>query len=260
MKKSRRTIVCTLAVFIILLICSASVQAIEFGARGCWWLPEFSGDFRVDKNGIVGTSIDVQSALGIGDESYPFVEAFAGVGAHHISLTYMEADYSGEKTLGGNIQFMGQTYTAGTFVQSDLQFTMLDVDYQYDIVDLENILAGLSVGIIGKVKYIDGQFSLKDTALGLNEEDSFKAPIPMLGLGLHVGILLDILEARVRGAGISYSGNTFYEGLAEVSFTPFPFLDIQGGYRVMKLSVDDISDVYADIEFRGPYVGLTISF
>jgi len=260
MKKNRRAIVCALAVFIVFLISSASVQALEFGARGYWWWPEISGDFRVDKNGVVGTNIDAESDLGIGDESYPSVEAFAGVGGHHISLMYTKADYSGEETLGRTIHFMGREYTGGTVVQSDLQFTMLDVEYQYDIVDLENVLAGFSVGIIGKVKYIDGQIRLKDAALGFDEKEAFRAPVPMVGLALHVGILADILEARVRGAGIAYSGNTFYEGLAEVSYTPFPFLDIQGGYRVMKLDVDDISDVYADIEFRGPYIGLTISF
>jgi outer membrane protein len=260
MKKSRRTIVCALAVCVVFLICCASVQAIEFGVRGYWWLPEFSGDFSVDKDGVAGTNIDVESDLDIGDESYPSFEAFAGVGAHHISLMYTKADYTGRETLGRTVHFMGRQFTEGTAVRSDLQFTMLDIEYQYDIVDLENILAGLSVGIIGKVKYIDGQFRLKDTALGLDDEESFTAPIPMLGLALHAGILADILEARVRGTGIIYPNNTVYEWLAEVSYTPFPFLDIQGGYRVMKLDVDDISDVYADIVFRGPYIGLTISF
>jgi len=101
---------------------------------------------------------------------------------------------------------------------------------------------------------------LRDTSLSLDESETFKAPIPMIGLGMHVGILADILEVRAKATGIGYSGNTFYEGLADVSLTPFPFLDIHGGYRIMKLEVDDISDVYADLEFKGPYVGLTISF
>ncbi|HOO90000.1 MAG TPA: hypothetical protein PLA74_04180 [Syntrophales bacterium] len=260
MKKSGRTIVWTLAVCVFFVVCCASVQAIEFGARVYWWLPEFSGDFRGDNNGNAGTTIDVEKDLKIGDESYPSVEAFWGVGRHHIGLIYTEANYSGRETLGRTISFMGKQYTEGTAVRSDLQFTMLDVEYQYDMMDLENILAGLSVGVIGKVKYMDGQFWLKDTTLGLDEEESFTAAVPMVGLALHVGILADILEARVRGTGIAYPDNALYEGLAEVSYTPFPFLDIQMGYRTMKLDVDDISDVYADIAFRGPYIGLTISF
>ncbi|MDD5722533.1 MAG: hypothetical protein PHY29_02200 [Syntrophales bacterium] len=260
MKKNRPTIVYALAVFIGFLIFSASAQALEFGARAYWWLPELSGDFRVDKNGVVGANIDVNNDLGIGDENYPSVEAFAGIGSHHVSLMYTKADYSGEKNLDRTINFMGRTYTSSTLVQSDLEFTMIDLEYQYDVMDLENILAGFSLGIIGKVKYVEGEARLRASSLGYDEKESFKAPIPMVGLALHVGILADILEARVRGAGIMYPDNTFYEGLVEVSYTPFPFLDIQGGYRIMKLDVDDISDVYADIEFKGPYAGLTISF
>ncbi len=261
MKKSRRTIVFTLAVVMVFLIFSASAQALEFGARGYWWLPELSGDLRVDRNGVVGTNINAKNDLGIGDESYPSVEAFAGAGRHHISLMYTKADYSGEKSLTRTVNFMGKVYAIGNVVQSDLTFTMLDLEYQYDIIDLENILAGLSLGIIGKVKYIEGEARLRASSLEFDEREYFKAPVPMVGLALHVGILADILEARVKGTGIGYSsGNTFYEGLAEVSFTPFPFLDIHGGYRVMKLEVDNISDVYADIEFKGPYVGLTIGF
>ncbi|HUU81538.1 MAG TPA: hypothetical protein VMW90_08820, partial [Acidobacteriota bacterium] len=66
--------------------------------------------------------------------------------------------------------------------------------------------------------------------------------------------------ARVKAAGIGYSGNIFYEAQADLSLTPIPFVGIHGGYKIMKLDCEDINDVYADIEFKGPYVGLTISF
>ena len=258
MKKWNLSIVGTLAVFVFLLGFVVSAQAFEIGARGYYWWPEFSGDIRVDKDGVTGTNINVEDELGVGDESYPSVEVFAGIGKHHISLMYTKADYSGEKNLSRTIDFMGKTYTAGTFVQSDLEFTMLDLEYQYDLLDLENVLAGFSLGVIGKIKYLEGEARLRGG--GYDESETFRAPIPMVGLGVHVGILADILEVRAKATGIGYSGNKFYEGLADVSLTPFPFLDIHGGYRIIKLEVDDISDVYSDIEFKGPYAGLTISF
>jgi len=260
MKKWNLSIAGTLSVFVFLLGFVVSAQAFELGARGYYWWPEFSGDIRVDKNGVTGTNINVEDELGVGDESYPSVEVFAGIGKHHISLMYTKADYSGEKNLNRSIDFMGKTYTANAFVQSDLEFTMIDLEYQYDILDLENILAGFSLGIIGKVKYVEGEARLRAAGLSLDESETFRAPIPMVGLGMHVGILADILEVRAKATGIGYSGNKFYEGLADVSLTPFPFLDIHGGYRIMKLEVDDISDFYTDIEFKGPYAGLTISF
>jgi len=102
-------------------------------------------------------------------------------------------------------------------------------------------------------------FCLQASSLGYDEKETFKVPVPMLGLELHVGLLADILEARVKGAGVTYSGSTFYDAQADLAFTPIPFVAIHGGYRTMKLKIDDIGDVNADIEFKGPYAGLTIS-
>jgi outer membrane protein len=260
MKNGSIKVLSTLAALVFLLVFIAPAHAFEFGARGYYWFPDFSGDVRVDKNSIIGTTISTEDDLGIGNESYPSVEVFMGAGKHHINFMYTKADYSGEKNLSRSIDFMGKTYTDGSFVQSDLAFKMLDLEYQYDLLDLENILAGFSLGVIGKIKYIDGEARLRATSLGYDESETFQVPIPMIGLGMHVGILADILEARAKIAGIGYSGNKFYEGQADISVTPFPFLDIHGGYKIMKLDVDDVSDVYVDVEFKGPYVGLTLSF
>jgi len=156
--------------------------------------------------------------------------------------------------------FNGQTYTTNAFVESDLKFQMLDLEYRYDFINLENVLAGFSVGILAKAKYLDGEARLQAASLGYDEKKTFKVPVPMLGLGMHVGLLADILEARIKGAGITYSGSTFFDAQADLAFTPIPFVAIHGGYRIMKLKIDDISNVDADIEFKGPYAGLTISF
>jgi outer membrane protein len=261
MKKMNLNVVGALALFIFLLVTSLPSYAFELGARGYYWWPDFSAKVRVDKNSIIGTTVDAEDDLGMDDESYPSIEAFFGLGNHHLSLMYTKADYSGAKNISRPIVFNGQTYTADAYVESDLEFQMLDFEYQYDLLDLENILAGFSLGVIAKIKYIEGEARLKSTSpTYYDESETFKVPVPMLGLGLHLGILADILEARVKAAGIAYSGNTFYDAQADISLTPFPFVDIHAGYRIMKLDVDDISDVYADIEFKGPYAGLTISF
>jgi len=249
-----------LAAGICLITFALPAHALEFGARGYYWWPDFSADLRVDNNSIVGTDVSAKDDLGISDESYPSVEAFVKIGDHMISLMYTKASYSGAQNISRPITFNGQTYAVSDFVQSDLDFTMVDLEYQYDVLDLENILAGFSLGVIGKVKYIEGEARLRDITAGIDEQEDFKAPVPMVGLGAHVGILADILEARAKVAGIGYSGNMFYEALADVSWTPFPFLDIHGGYKLMKLEVDDISDVYADFEFNGPYIALTVSY
>ena len=82
----------------------------------------------------------------------------------------------------------------------------------------------------------------------------------MIGVGVNIGLLANILEARAKITGMGYSDSFFYDGLADISFTPLPFLNINGGYRAMSLKIDNVSDIYAKMDFYGPYVGLAISF
>ena len=260
MKRMNNKFASILVFLVFLLTASLPSYAFELGARGYYWWPDFSADVRVDSNSIVGTSINAKDDLGMDDESYPSVEIFTGLGNHHLSLMYTKANYAGDKNVTKDITFNGRTYTQSTSVQSDFEFQMIDFEYQYDVLDLKNALAGFSLGIIGKIKYIQGKTRLRAATLGYDESETFKVPVPMLGLGIHVGIFADVLEARVKAAGIGYSGNIFYEAQADLSLTPIPFVGIHGGYKIMKLDSEDINDVYADIEFKGPYVGLTISF
>jgi outer membrane protein len=246
----------TLSLLLAMLLLPASSLAIEVGARGYYWFPSLDGTAKVEESGI-GTTIDFDKDLGIDDENYPCVEAFVGLGNHHLSLTYTEIDYSGKETLTRDIDFAGETYSVGALVTSSLEYRMIDLYYQYDLLDLENILAGLSLGGVLQVKYLDGDIGLKTT--GIDEKEDLTLPIPMLGVNLHLGILADILEARLRGTAIGYSGNTIYEFTGDISFTPFPFIDIHGGYKTFVVDIDE-DDVLFDYDMCGPYVALTVSF
>jgi outer membrane protein len=240
-----------------LLAVPLSSAAFEIGARGYYWFPSLDGTVKVDEASVVGTTIDFNDDLGIEDENYPSVEVFAGLGKHHLSLTYTSVDYAGRNTLTRDIVFNGETYSAGAVVTSSIEYTMIDFHYQYDIIDLENILAGFSLGGVFQVKYLDGEVSLKTT--GIDQTEDFTVPIPMLGLNLHIGLLANILEARIRGTGMGYSGNTIYEIMGEISWTPFPFIDIHGGYKTFAIDIDE-DEVIFDYDTSGPYLALTLSF
>ena len=246
-----------LSLLLAVMLLPASSTAFEVGARGYYWFPTLDGNVAVDEGGSEGTTLDFDDVLDIDDENYPCVEAYVGLGDHHLSLAYMEVDYSGRKELSDPIRFGGVEYQAGLTVDSSIQYSMIDFHYQYDILDLENILAGFSLGGVVQVKYLDGDVRLKTT--GIDEQEDFALPIPMIGLNLHVGILAGILEGRLRGTAIGYSGNTIYEVMADVSLTPFPFIDIHGGYRSFVIDIDE-DDVVLDYDMSGPYVAVTVGF
>ncbi len=243
------------------LIISAAMPAgaFELGARGMYWFPSLSGDVKADNAGIAGTKLNLRDDLGVDNKSFPIVEAFGGAGNHSVSLSYTPLDYSGSKTLTTAVNFNGKSYAAGSNVETNLELKTLDFQYRYKFLDLDNVLAGFSLSATGQVKYIDGFAKIRDTTTNTTAEYTVKAPIPMIGLGAHAGILAGLLEARAAVTGVVYSGSHLYEALAELSFTPFPFLDISAGYKAVVLKVDH-NDVLLDTTFSGPFVGVTVSF
>jgi outer membrane protein len=247
----------TLAFLMALALMPLTSSAFEIGARGYYWFPSLDGKVRVDEAGIIGDTIDFENDLAIEDEDYPSGEVFVGVGRHHLDLGYTKVDYSGSNVLTRTILFNGEPYSAGKPVSSSIEYQMIDFHYQYDFIDLENALAGFSLGGVFQVKYLEGDVALKTT--GLDEKKDFNLPIPMVGLNLHIGIIADILEARVKGTGMTYSGNSMYELAADLSFTPLPFIDIHGGYKTFAIDVEE-EDVLLDYDMSGPYVAITISF
>ena len=255
----KKNLFAALGILILLTIfCAPSAFALGFGVSADYWIPAFKGDLRVDNNGVTGTDINLKDDLGISNDNIPGVEAYFGIGNHEITLAYSQVNLSGAKNIDKKIVFNGDTYTAHTDVESELKTSMIDFEYQYKLLNFKNILAGLSFGIIAKVKYFDG-----DVRIHSSEYDTQKdihVPIPMIGVGAKIGLLANILEARAKVTGMGYSGSFFYDAMADISVTPFPFLNIHGGYRAMSVKIDNVSDVYAKMDFYGPYGGLAISF
>ena len=232
--------------------------AVELGVRGYWWFTSIDGDLRVDAEGLTGTKLDLKDDLGFGDESYPIVEAFVGLGRHHLSLAYYRAEYDGTNDLTRDIVFNGEVFTVGDQISSKLNYDTFDFQYQYDFLNLENVLAGFSLGAVLRVEVFDGEAEIKSQILGTTTRETFTTPIPQLGLNCHVGLLADILEARVLATGITYGDGSAIDAQADVSWTPFPFLDLHGGYRILYIDVDR-SDVEANFSTSGPYLALTLS-
>ena len=256
MKRSQWTVLCALA---LLLFSAMPVGAFEIGARGYYWFPGFKADMKADSAGLSGTDINLKDNLDVGTEAFPSVEVFGGLGRSHMGLTYTPIAYSGSKRLAIPINFAGKTFAAGTNVDTDLKLRMLDLEYRFTALNMENILAGFSLDAIGQIKYIDGEAKIAAPTLGVEGKQSIQLPIPMVGVGAHIGLLLDLLEARAKITGIGYSGNYLYEALADLSLTPFPFLDIHAGYKVIQVHLDR-NDLFLNANFAGPYLALTVSW
>jgi outer membrane protein len=250
-------------IFLLFISCLAVLSiavpasAFELGVRGYYWFPKLSGDIRVDNAGINGTKLDLEDDLGIDSKSYPVFEVFSGLGKHHLSFAFYNLDYDGDTVLTKDVYFNGELFHANERIVSHLKYDNYDVMYRYDLINLENFLAGGSLGLVARMMVFDGSASIASASVTTRQD--FTAPIPMVGANFHVGILKDLIEARLLVTGIGYHDNTAFDGQAEISLTPFPFLDIHGGYRFFKINADQ-DDVKLDFDNSGLYVALTVSF
>lgn len=244
---------------LLIFIVTSLGHAFELGVRGYYWFPYFRGDVKIDKDNLSGTEFSAKDLMDIGNRGYPVVEAYGGIGKHHLSLMYTQLGHSQDNTLSFNVNFAGKTYPVGTKVDADLTLRVFDLEYQYDIFKFKPILAGFTIGVLGKLKYIDGESSLSAPILGKTKE-TYGTVVPMVGLGAHLGLLANLLEARAKITGMGYSGNVYVDAMADISVTPFPFLDIHAGYRIMKIKMDKVQDVTNDFFLAGPYIGLSVGF
>jgi len=235
------------------------VQAFEAGVRGYYWFPTISGDVKYSDGSLNGTKLDLEDDLNIDDEYYPVGEVFIGSDDHHLSFSFYRADYDGTATLTEDINFGGETFPAGDRIKSSLEYDVYDLTYQYDLLDLENVLAGFSLGLVGRLRVYDVEVEIQSRTVDQSEKEDYTVPIPLFGLNLHLGILADVLEARVLASGIGYWDGYMVDAQAELSFTPIPFVDIHAGYRTFFVDVD-ANDFELNYNTSGFYGGVTISF
>jgi outer membrane protein len=246
----------TVAAGVLLMAGSAfAASGFEVGARGAYWFPELSGSAQTNSTG--DTRFDFKETLGVGDEDVPFGEAYLRLGNTTLRVGYSQIDFDGEKELTQTVVFNGTTYSVSDNVISSLDMKMLDGEVQYDFLRPDVGVAGFNLGLLVKVKYVDGKVELRSTTQ--TESKDFKAPIPMLGAAAGIGFLKDMARVDVRATGIAYSGNHLYDADAYASFAPLPFVRIQGGYRYIDLKIDE-DGTLASFKLKGPYVGAQLSF
>lgn len=233
----KRTALAALTALVASPLSAHALVGVEVGARGTYWAPTITGEVG-DETGMVDVQDDLNLDDGL-DKGLPGAEVFAWLGDHQLSVAGYRADYEGDDGVS-------------------LEYTQYEATYQWNLVDLENWIAGTSFGPVLHAKYFDGEAG-DDAA-----KEEFKMTVPMVGLGAHVGILADFLEARARGLWMGYKGNSAIDAWGEVVMSPFPFTDLAVGYRYLKLDVaaDDMIGSSGEMVFdtiqQGPYVSLTV--
>jgi len=178
----------------------------------------------------------------------------------NIRLGYSSFGHSGSGILNNDITFSNQTYTSSSNIDSKFDLDMYDITLYYEVLD-----SGLDLDLGLNVKYINGSVSAVGIDAGtpptiLNESTSFNVPVPMLYAKARVPFPTTNIAFQAEGNYVSYSGNQFYDFEAGVRYTFALGLGLEGGYKTMKLKLDDVDDLNIDSTFSGAYAKLVWDF
>lgn len=177
-----------------------------------------------------------------------------------ISSTVLDTD--GQTSITeDNFSFGDISYPVGTTVDTIFDLNYIDYTFYYEILD--NDLLTFDIGITARD--IDGSISVTDDigVLSISEEE-FSAVVPMLYGSAIIGLPLTGFNLFAQGNYTGYDDSSIYDFQVGVSYAVLDNLavdlDIEIGYKVVKMDIEDIDDVYADMEFKGIFAGATVHF
>lgn len=252
MKTSIRTLV--LAATILAVPAKAdTLLGLYIGAQG--WNMDTEGGFSNDAN-LTNFDFDTETkgsfyvAL---EHPVPFIP--------NIKVRQTGMDTSGDVLLSTSFDFNDQTFSNNTTLNTEVDVSNTDFILYYELFD--NDLVSFDFGINGK--YVDGTIYVADAADATNNaEEEFSGVVPMLYSRIAIGLPFSGLGVYAEGSYLSIDDHTLSD--VEVALT-YEFVDnlavdmtFQIGYRAVTLELDDLDDIYSDLEFTGAFAGLEIHF
>jgi outer membrane protein len=167
-------------------------------------------------------------------------------------------DTQGDVILDAQFTLGDKVFAANGNAFTDVSLTTTDFILYYELFD--NDLVSFDVGL--NAKHIDGEFVA--TVDGETGREEFSGPVPMVYSRLAVGVPFTGFGAFVEGSFLSIDDHTISDYQAAITYSLMENLAIdltlQLGYRAVTLELDDLDDIYSDLEFKGIYAGLEVHF
>lgn len=167
-------------------------------------------------------------------------------------------DTQGDVILDAQFTLGDKVFATNGNAFTDVSLTTTDFILYYELFD--NDLVSFDVGL--NAKHIDGEFLA--TVDGETGREEFSGPVPMVYSRLAVGVPFTGFGAFVEGSFLSIDDHTISDYQAAITYSLMENLAIdltlQLGYRAVTLELDDLDDIYSDLEFKGIYAGLEVHF
>ena len=180
----------------------------------------------------------------------------------NIKLKYTELELNGSTLLNETFEFGGTSFTTNTTATTISDLSHVDYILYYEIFD--NDLLSIDLGV--NAKQFDGDIVVTGTANGkaTTETVDFSGFVPLVYGRAEVGLPLTGLSIFFEGSLLAIDDSKVQDYQAGIAWALLDNLavdlDIKAGYRQMTLELDDIDNLYTNIDASGPFAGIQIHF
>lgn len=177
-----------------------------------------------------------------------------------VASSSLETD--GTTRLDSDFTFDDETFDANSDVVADFDISYVDYTLYYELFD--NGLFSFDFGLTARD--FDGDVTVSTELASSVQSDTVDVTdiVPMLYVSTNVGLPLTGFNLFAEGNFLSIDDHTLYDYQVGVSYELIDNLavdvNITAGYRSVKLELDDLNDLYSDIEFDGAFVGAVVHF
>jgi len=159
--------------------------SIQFGG----FITRSDTEVRVDSPTLgVGAVVDVENALGVGDEKFTYrIDGFYRFGEtrrHQIDLHYFDSRRTGNKVLEDTIQIGDTVFSVGAQFATELELRFINIDYSYAFFQDDRV----RLSVAGGLHTTGVHLKVDSPGLALFEDQSFTAPLPVVGLRGEVAV------------------------------------------------------------------------
>jgi hypothetical protein len=248
----------------LLAVAVSSCGAPSFGITPRLGKLDIDGNIGVESTGVTAKN-SVESLGLVEDDSVFGGRVDLDWGGVHVTAAGQSSTHDGDGVLEADLSQGGTTITAGTAVESKLDIGIYSGVVTFDLLPTDNFELGLGLGVAA----IDFDVSFTDPNSGDRIATDETVPLPVLAL--RGAVALGPVDVSVLASGISVAIDgdeaTYIDldAMARVRvlgsgdrFTGWLAL----GWRQIDLDAEyeDDGEAELDLEFSGPYFGLTFAF
>ncbi|MFT6895763.1 MAG: outer membrane protein [Paraglaciecola sp.] len=179
----------------------------------------------------------------------------------NIKIQRSDMNSDGEVSVASSFTFKSELFSANTALTTNIDLVSTDFILYYELFD--NDLLSFDLGVNGK--HLDGNVFIQDKGDPTTKGDlDFTGILPMLYTKIAFGVPFTGLGAYIEGSFLSVGDHkvTDYQAVVTYSLLDNMVMDttLQLGFRAMKMELEDLDNLYSNLEFSGAFAGIEVHF